>query len=351
MGEQRHTWTMDPNRKYTWACRSLVEQSVACMQICVVRSSFTRLASKCSIRRCAWYNFVDLTLPRRIVDRSRCMHHLGQAISLGFGCFKSSDWLPFRTNGIYFVKIESELVTLFNGICLIFRPIQYFQSDGSTTTGRLWSELLHSLTTFSNNCDQNSTIPNELPIVEQIYILHRLDHSIHSMRLWAAAKAKALCTDWSMSQFFQVVQNDINQCLDQIKSLRVPNLVPTDPFEVEVQVNVALRAKLVSEVKVNICKLKLTYSECIDAMAAICKMLSLATLSLCFPKSKHWQCDQLQDQPHEYINHFLNQIYLPVLRATQILEILNLVLRIMCEAWLDYIYMKRIKFRFEIHFH
>lgn len=56
--------------------------------------------------------------------------------------------------------------------------------------------------------------------------------------------------------FFQVVQNDVNQCLEQIKVLRVPDLVPTDTFEVEVKVNVALRAKLVSEVKVNICKLK-----------------------------------------------------------------------------------------------
>lgn len=78
------------------------------------------------------------------------------------------------------------------------------------------------------------------------------------MRLWAAAKSKALCIDWCMDMFFKVVHNDINQCLEQIKILRTPNLVPTDPFEVETKVNVALRAKLISEVKVNICKLKVT---------------------------------------------------------------------------------------------
>lgn len=82
------------------------------------------------------------------------------------------------------------------------------------------------------------------------------DHSIHTMRLWAAAKAKALCTDWNMTMFFKVVQNDVNQCLDQIKMLRVPDLVPTDLLEVQVKVCVALRAKLISEVKVNIGKLK-----------------------------------------------------------------------------------------------
>lgn len=76
------------------------------------------------------------------------------------------------------------------------------------------------------------------------------------MRLWAAAKSKALCIEWGMNMFFKVVHNDINQCLEQIKVLRCSDLVPPDQFEVEIQVNVALRAKLISEVKVNICKLK-----------------------------------------------------------------------------------------------
>lgn len=63
-----------------------------------------------------------------------------------------------------------------------------------------------------------------------------------------------------MDMYFKVVHNDINQCLEQIKILRTPNLVPTDPLEVEIKVNVALRAKLISEVKVNICKLKVNQS-------------------------------------------------------------------------------------------
>lgn len=153
--------------------------------------------------------------------------------------------------------------------------------DG-TTTGRLWSELLHSLTTFCNSCDQNGTIPNELPIVEQIPVLHRLgcihelhsetavaliylstplnlDHSVHTMRLWAAAQAKCLCTNWNMKMFFKVVFNDVNHCLEQLQELRVPVLVPAESQEVLVQVCVALRAKLVSEIKVNITKLKVTH--------------------------------------------------------------------------------------------
>lgn len=42
---------------------------------------------------------------------------------------------------------------------------------------------------------------------------------------------------------------------------------------------------------------------------------------------------------------FVEEIYLPVLRSTQTLEILNLILRIMCEAWLDHIYTQKIPFR------
>lgn len=76
------------------------------------------------------------------------------------------------------------------------------------------------------------------------------------MRLWAAYKAKELCTEWNMKMFFKVVYNDVNHCLEQLKDLRVPDLVPADSFEVLVQVCVALRAKLVSEIKVNVNKLK-----------------------------------------------------------------------------------------------
>lgn len=39
-----------------------------------------------------------------------------------------------------------------------------------------------------------------------------------------------------------------------------------------------------------------------------------------------------------------DELYLPVVNATQLPDILSLVLQIMCEAWLDHIYMKRIRF-------
>lgn len=213
------------------------------------------------------------------------------------------------------------------------------------------------------------TIANELPIVEQIPVLHRLDHSVHTMRLWAAGITKIMCSDWNMLMFFRVIHNDISLCLEQLNELRVPELVSAGPLEVHVQVCVALRAKLVSEIKINIQKLKVivechiihlhiqfvnkidycfqqTCTQCIDVLASICKTTCLATLSLCFPSPRSWQSELLQSQANDYVAYYLEQIYQPVLEATKDLEILNLVLKILCEAWLDHIYLKKFKFSY-----
>lgn len=55
-----------------------------------------------------------------------------------------------------------------------------------------------------------------------LQVLHRLDHSIHTMRLYVATIAKKLCSDWNMSTFFKVVHNDMNLCLEQLNDLRLP---------------------------------------------------------------------------------------------------------------------------------
>uniref|UniRef100_A0A182UHA5 Coiled-coil protein 142 C-terminal domain-containing protein n=1 Tax=Anopheles melas TaxID=34690 RepID=A0A182UHA5_9DIPT len=232
-------------------------------------------------------------------------------------------------------------------------PVDYAFEDGEfcgknvnvegTVCGKVWSELLYQLVLLSNTCDIG-TIANELPLVEQIPVLHRLDHSIHSMRIWAANKARSLCTDWNMMMFFKVVHSDIGLCLEQLQYIRVPELAADDPLEVQVQVCVALRAKLVSEIKENIIKLKATCTECIDVLAAVCRTTSLASLTLCFPYFKHWQTEALQERANEYVAYFFNQIYLPVIQATKDIEILKLTLKIICEAWLDHIYMKKTKF-------
>ena len=57
----------------------------------------------------------------------------------------------------------------------------------------------------------------------------------------------------------------------------------------------------------NLVIVQLTYSECIEVLAALCKMLSLASLKLCFPKPIFWQETQLQETPSDYVGFFLGK--------------------------------------------
>lgn len=123
-------------------------------------------------------------------------------------------------------------------------------------------------------------------------------------------------------------------------------LACTNPLlEVHINVNVALREKLVSEVKTNRDKAKKTTQECINnVFALICEETSLATLKIYFPPVKIWRVNHLKTKHNQYIDVYLDIIYLPVIEATKDLEILSLALKIIGEALLEHIYAKRIKF-------
>lgn len=45
-----------------------------------------------------------------------------------------------------------------------------------------------------------------------------------------------------------------------------------------------------------------------------------------------------------YVGYVLDQIFLPSIRATKDIVILKLILKLICEAWLDFIYQQRIRF-------
>lgn len=217
-------------------------------------------------------------------------------------------------------------------------------SNQNTICGRLWSETFYSLVAIANSCDRNGTIANELPIVEQIPVLHRMDHSIHTVRIWCLTRCKQLCSEWNMKYVF-LAQNDILLCWEQLKELRVPELAPPTLLEVQDMVCVALRAKVVEEIVENREELKNTVNDCTDILAEVCRITSLATMALCFPKGHVWQTEIKQTKANEYVAYILTQILLPVLESTQNFETIGLVLKILCEAWLDHIYAKKIKFR------
>ncbi|CAO1395618.1 unnamed protein product [Diamesa serratosioi] len=214
-----------------------------------------------------------------------------------------------------------------------------------TTCGYFWNTLFQSLVSITNSCDQAGTIANELPIVEQIPVLHRLDHSIHTMRLWGNTKAKELCSDWNMKMLFRLIHNDMGGiCVDRLNELRAPVLVAENPLEVHIQVNVALRGKLVEEIKDNTVKVKTTCTECIEILAAVCETTAMATLTLYFPHQKIWQAEILNKKHSEYVGIYLGIMYQPIILATKDIDILNRTMKIICESMLENIYTKQIKF-------
>lgn len=130
-------------------------------------------------------------------------------------------------------------------------------TENMTDTGKEWNDIFHNLSNLNNSCCQRGTIANQLPIVEQIPILHRADHSVHSFRLWALERAKVLCNDWQMTTFYKVLEADIKLCLNELLQMQFPALVASlDSSDVNITVCVALRSKLVEEVKNNIHELK-----------------------------------------------------------------------------------------------
>lgn len=65
---------------------------------------------------------------------------------------------------------------------------------------------------------------------------------------------------------------------------------------------------------------------------------------LFFPASAYWQTRVINENSGDYVNNLLQEILYPVLRSTKDVEMLGLVLKIVCEAWLDFIYIKKVRF-------
>lgn len=244
------------------------------------------------------------------------------------------------------------------------------KSMGNPETGKLFCNVLQDLVTLCNQCEVTpdwiiGAPLEELSLVEQIPVLHRLDHSIHTTRLWAASETKKIANNWNVDAFFMVTHVDIVNCLGQLNGLRLTDHsveIEKGGLGVHVQVCALMRAKLVSEVNENIKKLKETPNECVKGLASVCRTISLANLQMIFPENSYWKkvSVQVPEKPSSYVDKYLGMIgkicYLvfiyffvdriltPILIATDDHVISNMILQIMCEAWLDHIYMNKIKF-------
>ncbi|XP_023290611.1 uncharacterized protein LOC105699959 [Orussus abietinus] len=223
-----------------------------------------------------------------------------------------------------------------------------------TDTGRAFVEVFQLLVGLANEGEiseewtQGAPLA-ELPLSEQILVLHRLDHSVHTMRLWAMRESTAIAHSWDLDSFFLVVHGDLVNCSKELSYLKLANhtnSLEVESLSVQVFVCAKMRVKIVSEVNANVSLLKNASSMCIDTLAKICRVVSLANLHMCFPRPAYWRKNRsvAPSAPSPYVKTFFENVLLPVLEVMEDHEIPNMILKIMCEAWLDYIYLHRIKF-------
>ncbi|CAH0400108.1 unnamed protein product [Chilo suppressalis] len=222
-----------------------------------------------------------------------------------------------------------------------------------TSSGANFAIMLQNLVRLNNQCEVTweyilGAPLEDLPIVEQIPILHRLDHSIHTYRLWCVGETRRLANTWDMGGFFRVAHDDMRACAEQLQDLRFADHTPTiEAGKIGVHENVCakMREKLVSEVKVNIQKLKDATDEIVSVLSSVCATTSLAHLTMIFPPAAAWRRLVCVDPNFSlYVHQFLDKVLLPVAKATQDITTLNMVLRIMCESWLHHIYVVKVRF-------
>ncbi|KAI4504207.1 hypothetical protein M0802_000678 [Mischocyttarus mexicanus] len=226
-------------------------------------------------------------------------------------------------------------------------------SEG-TDTGQMFTELFQLLVTLSNECEVGGEwvigAPlMELPISEQIVVLHRLDHSVHTARLWVMQESKMIAHTWDLDVLFLMVKGDVVNSLEELSYLKLADhssALSKESVSVQVLVCVKMRAKIVSEVNTNVQLLQDTPAKCTDILAKICRVVSLANLHMCFPRSNYWRnsSNVAPVAASFYVETYFEKVLLPVLEVIEDPDTSNMILKIMCEAWLDYIYLHRIKF-------
>ncbi|XP_076266102.1 uncharacterized protein LOC143199868 isoform X2 [Rhynchophorus ferrugineus] len=225
---------------------------------------------------------------------------------------------------------------------------------GHPETGQLFCNVLQELVSLCNLCEvtPNWTLGaplDELPLVEQIPVLHRLDHSIHTTRLWTINECRKIANNWNVEAFFAISHTDVVNCLAQLSNLRLTDHtveIEKGGLAVHVEVCTLMRAKLVSEVNENIHKLKESPSECLSCLASICKITNLANLKMIYPDKPFWKRNgvDVPTMASSYVAKYLEKTLTPVLKAIDNDIICNMILTLICESWLDHIYNNKIKF-------
>ncbi|XP_055907300.1 uncharacterized protein LOC129942410 isoform X3 [Eupeodes corollae] len=124
-----------------------------------------------------------------------------------------------------------------------------------TYVGKFWNRLFENLKIFNNFFLASVNSEWQMAVAEQIPILHRVDHSIHLMRIWVNEQCKLKSSQWIIKGVFQLLSYDVGQCLE-ILSLIDSQMLSLENADILMTVCISLREKLMLEINANIYKLK-----------------------------------------------------------------------------------------------
>lgn len=115
--------------------------------------------------------------------------------------------------------------SLNNLLLIIFKNLKEI-SNGLTDTGRKFVNVLKLLISFSHKFSyiRGTALKiyiTEYPFSEQIIVLHRIDHSVHTLRLWALQETSYIAHSWQLKVFFLIMNGDIFNCVEVLTHLQV----------------------------------------------------------------------------------------------------------------------------------
>ena len=96
----------------------------------------------------------------------------------------------------------------------------------NTNIGRNFLSVFQLLTTIfdeymKGNKYFSKKSMKEYPVCEKIIVLHRIDHSLHTVRIWILQESKSIAHSWNLHYFFLMVKGDISSFLEVLSNIKV----------------------------------------------------------------------------------------------------------------------------------
>jgi len=245
------------------------------------------------------------------------------------------------------------------------KAIEVTEMNSGTTVsqpGNLFYDTLKSITRLNNRChpdelrdfvEHGSHDPEEFPFMEEQSILRRLEATLFTLRNWSVTKSKAAVNNWHVRDFVLITQGDLLNTQDCYTLLQLSShdkLVNSKAFNIQLFTHI--QSFLAKEIKDCQRNLKSLPDKNLNDLSQVCRTFSLATLKNIFPPSSHFTKggNTSNISPSGYVAEYIDRVLAPVvealipMRAETQQNVARITLKTFCEAWLEHIRGRRMKF-------